>query len=115
MKREPRHFYDPSGEHLVAVPLQIADREVILPAATYLALREEGVGRRFHLNDNGRGAAYVRASLGGRKIMVARFVAQARRGQIVRYRDGDHLNLRPGNLLLESGRGRTDCRFYENF
>lgn len=115
MNREPRYFSDASGENLVAIPLQYGNKEAILTAGSYQRLMEEGFGRRFNLNDNGKGRFYVRGTFDGRKRMVARYVVGAIKGQIVQYRDGDPLNLRPENLLIESGLGRSDCRFYENF
>ena len=115
MNREPRYFYEPSSGLLVAVPLQHQDKEAILTAADFSRFSESGGSSRFHLNDNGSGRCYVRGRFDGRKVMIARYVARATRGQIVQYRDGDPLNLRPENLVLEGGPGRSDCRLVENF
>ncbi|OZB59014.1 MAG: hypothetical protein B7X39_13020 [Lysobacterales bacterium 14-68-21] len=42
-----------------------------------------------------------------RTLTVARLVAQAGRGQIVKYADGDRLNLLPENLLVKEGTAWT--------
>ncbi|MFC5525733.1 hypothetical protein ACFPPA_08245 [Rhodanobacter ginsengisoli] len=38
-----------------------------------------------------------------RSVTIARLVVQAGKGQVVRYADGDHLNLLPENLLVKKG------------
>jgi len=56
------------------------------------------------------GYSYVRtgrSDLVGRLESVARIIAEAKPGQIVKYRDGDRLNLRRDNLYLGSGRSKA--------
>lgn len=72
-------------------------------AADYDRLRKLYPGR-WRLNDNGRGAIYVRAVRPGepsRNVNLAREALQPEPGRIVRYRDGNRLNLRRSNLLEE--------------
>lgn len=60
----------------------------------------------WRLNSNGLGAIYVRAVAPGtpyRNVNLAREALQPGHGRIVRYRDGDRLNLRRANLYVEEG------------
>lgn len=68
----------------------------------YEELMQAGMSGHFWLNHGVRGIDYVRARLPGHGIQViARLIAKAGFGEQVTYRDGDRLNLRPDNLLLE--------------
>ncbi|ATC32510.2 hypothetical protein CA606_09200 [Caulobacter vibrioides] len=67
--------------------------------------RLEGRGQAgaWFLNGNDRRPGYVRTQNGpgkGRLRQVARLITEAGPGEIVRYRDGDRLNLTRANLSL---------------
>lgn len=64
-----------------------------------------GVGP-FFSNDNGTGRFYIRAAGLDNLIMVARVIAGAAKGVVVRYRDRDPRNLRRKNLVMGSGRAK---------
>lgn len=113
MKREPRYFYEPSGHCVAAMPLANGAGEAEMYSDDLERLRRAGLGLSFSLNHNGRRAHYVRADKEGAKVMVARFIAGARKGEIVHHRDGNRLNLRRENLELGRGKARMDCRFCE--
>jgi hypothetical protein len=77
-------------------------------AADYDRLRKLYPGP-WRLNDNGRGTVYVRAGtpgFPGRNVNLARQTLDPGLRRIVRYRDGDRLNLRRSNLYLEPGKVR---------
>jgi hypothetical protein len=112
-KRKPRTFLA-AGVLLAAVPLASGNGEAVMHAADLDRLSDAGVGCNLCLNPSGRGIAYVRASQrGGNTVNVARFIAGARRGEVVRYHDGDRRNLRRENLYLTRGKARMDCRSCE--
>jgi hypothetical protein len=78
-------------------------------------LAELGVTPNWTLNDNGNGRGYVcghsKKVFSPRShglVRIARIVAGAVSGQIVRYEDNDPLNLLPENLVVD--RGHSDGR-----
>jgi len=110
MKREPRYFHE-ADTLMVAVPLANLAETAELRAEDFQMLLAAGVSRTLYLNFS-ESIGYVRAHLLGQNtVSVARFVAGARRGEIVHYRDGNRLNLRRENLELGCGKARMDCRF----
>ncbi|WP_040964678.1 hypothetical protein [Xanthomonas citri] len=71
----------------------------------YAELMEAGMSGHFWLSHGERGIGYVAAKLSGYGTqVVARLIASAGIGQQVAYRDGNRLNLRPDNLVLENCR-----------
>lgn len=65
-----------------------------------------------YINDNGTGTYYVRAKrydVAGGTVNLSREIMQPGVGRVVRYHDGDYLNLTKGNLYVEEGtaRGQT--------
>lgn len=99
-----------------------AGRSMTLDADVWEAVRET-YGDRWALRDNGRGRHYVRATrkqagaIAGQRTAVptatlARIIAQAARGEVVRYRDGDPTNLRKANLDLL---GREDAARFKRY
>ena len=81
-------------------------------AGDYEQLRTRFPGA-WRLNDNGRGAVYVRAKTPGlnyRNVNLAREVLQPGLGRVVRYRDGNRLNLRRSNLQVKEGGTRRRSR-----
>ncbi len=95
------------GRLAVSVPLKGgmgAGKRMLLDAHVWDRIRL-ALGERWHLRDS-PGGGYV---ISGRKqatkhsnrpdvLILSRYVAHARPGQVVAYRDGDPLNLTRGNL-----------------
>lgn len=92
---------------------------VTMDAADYDQWIAAGRDTRFILNRNGpltgthRVVFYDRAVAGG-IAGVARQIINPGRGKVVRYRDGDRLNLRRANLDVQGGKARgqstlADC------
>lgn len=90
-----------------------AGRAMILDADVWADVRDR-LSERWTLNTNGRGRTYVRsgqrraAAIAGQPgakatASLGRIVAQAGRGDVVRYRDGNPLNLRRANLDVLAG------------
>ena len=93
---------DHDNAAIVLVPLARGGTAKLL-ASGYDHLRGRGLSECWTSNSNGRSNSYVRASQAGATgglITVARAVAGAGRGQCVRYRDGNRLNLRNDNLYF---------------
>lgn len=79
------------------------ERPARVDLADLVRIRAEGYGGAWFVATNGQGRTYVR--MNGKPgdaplVQVARLVAQARRDQVVRHIDGDHLNLTRKNLRL---------------
>jgi hypothetical protein len=55
------------------------------------------------LNSNGHGTSYVRTAAAGTMLTPARIIAGARGRSVVRYVNGDPLDLRPENIILRKG------------
>lgn len=96
-----------TGTPLVDVPLS-RGRHATLDAADFDHLTADcGFTPAWQVNSDGKGKDYVRCTVSGLpkngNIVVARLVTKARRGQVVRYRDGNPLNLRRENLAIEGG------------
>lgn len=98
--------FDPSGAPVVHVQMSNARGTfATFDAEDYERLRKLYPGS-WRLNDNGRGAVYVRAVAPGtvnRNVNLAREALEPGPGRIVRYRDGNRLNLRRSNLRVEEG------------
>ena len=103
---------DEYGRKIVRVPLAKGRGEAVIDQRDFDLLMRIGVSPAWFLNGTERGR-YVRTSMRGIRgslVGVARVITRARRGQIVKYRDGNRLNLRRGNLKVASGRSnRTDA------
>lgn len=65
-------------------------------------LEAQGQAGAWFLNGNGGRSRFVRTRRAGSRhlVQVARLITQAGPGEIVRYRDGDRLNLTRANLTL---------------
>jgi hypothetical protein len=103
-----------AGGAIVRVPL--GNRRgvyAILDRADWDAWIKAGRSRTFFLNDNGQGGAYVRfrdTGTAGRVASVARTLVNPGPGKIVRYRDGQPLNLTRQNLVVTDGHARGQRR-----
>lgn len=77
-----------------------------------------GIAPRWVLNEAFPGFYYVRCyqpDVAGKLGLVARHVLQAGQGQVVKYRDGDRLNLRRSNLYLTTGRAKGQSPNVDEF
>lgn len=101
--------------------------ELLLPGGQIVTVDEVdrervtalGVSPVWRLNGNGRGLIYVRAhapkSLGvGNIVQVARVILGPPRGCVVKYLDGNRLNLRRSNLSIAKTT-RTTAKARERF
>jgi hypothetical protein len=107
-EREPRLIgTDPDGSELFAARTPCG-KTVILDRAGLDRLSACAIFPRFHYADNGRGRRYVRVNWHGKPgaFSASRFIARALPRESVGYRDGNHLNLRTGNLVLTVARKR---------
>lgn len=99
--------FDVDGAAVVHVQMSNAPGTfATFDAADYDRLRKLYPGL-WRLNDNGKGAIYVRAiapGSGHRNVNLAREALQPGQRQVVRYRDGNRLNLRRSNLQLQAKR-----------
>jgi hypothetical protein len=98
----PTHSVDHDGLAIVRVPLANGGTAKLFPD-DYDGLLSQGLASHWASNDSGNGYAYVkcrnpRHSLGF--VIVARCIAKAMPGQMVKYQDGDRMNLRLDNLKL---------------
>ena len=95
------------GAAIVLVPLANWSVPARLLAAEFDRVIAAGFSTSWTLNHNGRGCCYVRCAhrnATGRLVSVPRIVADAGSGEVVKYRDGNRLNLRRDNLELDAGR-----------
>lgn len=104
----PEFTTDADGQQLVHVALANTDQRATLYAEDYQRWLAAGFSPYWSLCDVGYGIQYVLASARTagnkhRSLTVARWIADAGKGQRVRYADGDRLNLRRENLVFEQG------------
>lgn len=104
------HATDTDGAEIVLVPLANLTVKAKVLKEDYERLIALGLSNRWNLNSNNNGLHYVRVSpvnlKGGQtltELLVSRLVAQAGSKQIVRYQDGNRLNLRSDNLITSKG------------
>jgi len=104
--REPIRTVDTDGAPIVLVPLANHDRPAKLLAEDFDRLVAQGLPLAWTLNQATGGNAYVRCATSavvGRLVTVARLILRVGRGRVVKYRDGDRLNLRRDNLWATNG------------
>lgn len=104
--RHVRHTTDQDGKPIVLVPLGNKPARAKLLKKDFESIIQAGYTDQWFINDNGSGNAYVRcraSEVRGNVATVGRLIAAPPKGYQVRYRDGDHLNLRRDNLKLEKG------------
>jgi hypothetical protein len=99
-----------AGRAAVRVELTNAPgQQAVVDADDFAALVAQGYSRSWYVNRSGTGQTYVRLSSRkwlGNNETVARLIVGAGKGQVVKYRDGDPLNLRRRNLVLKRGRAK---------
>lgn len=113
----PEYTTDADGQQLVRIALATTDQRATLYAEDFQRLTAAGFSSCWSLADVGYGVRYVLVCVrtltpgrkGRRSLTVARLVAEAGKGQRVRYADGDRLNLRRENLVLEQGRAGAEA------
>lgn len=93
----------------ILVPLSGSNGgSALVDLADYEQLLAAGLSQTWFYNANGRGSNfYVRAdqrNASGKLVGVARLIAGAGRGEVVKYRDRDTRNLTRSNLYLAKGR-----------
>jgi hypothetical protein len=95
---------DEDGEtQLISVPLTNIDRSAILWKDDFDLLMSLGVSPEWRLNAN-----LVLPK--GKQTPIARLVKDAKKGDKVRYLDGDPLNLKGTNLVIVQGAGKSNAR-----
>lgn len=96
---------DADGKKIVYIPLASTTERVRMQQFDFERLMQLGFSRFWFLSSNGRGPAYVRCKgkTDGGQFSLARLLMRPRSNQVVRYRDGNPLNLRRDNLYLDEG------------
>lgn len=95
-----------TDKEIVLIPLGKSGKHAKAYRSDIERIREDGYTGAWFLNDNGSGSLYVRTArhgLRGTIISVCRLIADAVPGRVVKYRDGDRLNLCRDNLYFEDG------------
>lgn len=110
----PIPFTDEHGQPCFHIPMSNAPGvSAIVDQHSYAALRSAGITGPWFLNGNGTGKSYVRIAVrvkgSATLLLVARLIIGARPGTVVRYANGNPLDLRFLNLAWRSGTSkRTD-------
>lgn len=105
IKRTPTYTRDHDSREIVRVPLCNSKHAARILAVDFDRLRTTGVSDQWTLNGVGE-YQYVRCPVSenvGDLDTVARLILHAPPGRIVKYRDGNRLNLRRDNLVLVPG------------
>lgn len=107
--RLPTCTYDSQGKPIVLVPLANHPEPAIIDADDFDALMKAGVSDQWFLNDNGSGYCYVRccAKMGDNLMTLARLIRCPAVGRVIRYGDGNRLNLRRANLGVSRGNAKS--------
>lgn len=101
LKRHPTFTTDADGTPVASIPLA-KGQTATLETTDWEDLLCRGVSPHWTFNHNGNGLSYVRVKSPLNLLSVGRLILGARRGQIVRYRNGDRCDLRRLNIHLES-------------
>lgn len=102
----PIHTTDDHGTPIVLVPLASHPIPAQVDAEDFDRLIAQGVSLFWTLNWSGTGYPYVRCSnprVAGHLTTVARLILNVGPGRVVKYRDGNRLNLRRSNLWVANG------------
>lgn len=110
LKRLYETFADIEGHLCVRVPLANTTRCAILYVEDFFRLVNAGVSWNWALNySSATGPGYLKVTIpGDGRRSVARLVAEAGEREQVRYRNGDKIDLRRSNLLVQKGQGRLN-------
>lgn len=100
-KPQPTYFIDEHGIPCVRMPLASTDLTAILWQIDYERLKRAGLSSYWTANRSGAGIPYVRAKWPDMGyMMVARMILEGSEGEVVRYANGDRLDLRRPNLYI---------------
>ncbi len=108
------YFLDPHGRPCYDVPLdKSGTRWATISKNDFIRLRGLGATGVWFLNGNGSGNEYVRTHLilgpsGPRPVLVSRLILGVGKNEVVRYQNGDPLDLRPANLIAYKGKASTN-------
>lgn len=103
-----KHSRDPDGTEIIGVLIENAGKYAWLRKVDYDRIVEKYGVCAWTIGANSYGSKYVHFKTGRpvqRCVYVGRAVAGAVRGQAVRFKDGNTLNLRLSNLYYDAGRG----------
>ena len=117
LNNSPIPFADEHGTPCFRIPLgNRPGTFAIVDQQQFANLVSQGVTGRWFLNSNGTGRSYVRIAVpvegrrGGTNLLVARLIIGAGPRTVVRYANGNPLDLRFVNLAWRKGKsGRTDA------
>lgn len=105
--RQPIAFIDEFGAEALKVPLDNhgINHAIVSPQA-YQRVIDSGLTGMWLLNSNGHGRGYVRTAKCGTLALVARVILDAGPGEVIRYANGDSLDLRVMNLRVMRGKAK---------
>ncbi|MCX5518077.1 hypothetical protein OSH10_06490 [Kaistia defluvii] len=108
--RQPIAFIDEFGMAALKVPLDNHGRShAIVEPHAYQRVLDSGLTGMWFTNSNGHGRRYVRTATAGSRgtlTLIARVIMDAGPGEVIRYANGDSLDLRVMNLLSMRGRAK---------
>lgn len=103
---------DERGRDIVRVPVdETGLRHALVDADDFDRLQSTGLTGVFFVVNNGKGQLYVRTGctdVSGGQVTVARAILGLGRGEVVRYRAGDRLDLRRCSIQSERGAAKRD-------
>jgi hypothetical protein len=108
--RQPIPFIDEFGSEALKVPLDNhgLNHAIVSPHA-YQSVIDSGLAGAWFTNSNGCGRRYVRTRAPGGPgtlALIARVILDAGPGEVIRYANGDSLDLRVMNLRSMRGRAK---------
>ncbi len=119
-RHDPIPFRDETGLNCLRVPLDRAGRTyATVSEADYRRIQRAGATGVWLLNKAAPGRAYVRTCINAEEgkhtlAMVSRLIMDAEPRTAIRYVNGDHLDLRPWNLIAQKGQAkRADMRLVQ--
>ncbi|MET4634922.1 hypothetical protein [Kaistia defluvii] len=108
--RQPIAFIDEFGMAALKVPLDNHGRNhAIVGPRAYQRVLDSGLTGMWFTNSNGHGRRYVRTAAPGSRstlTLIARVIMDAGPGEVIRYANGDSLDLRVMNLLSRRGKAK---------
>jgi len=109
VRHAPIRFTDDHGRECLKVPLDRYGRQyATVTESDYRAIQGAGATGAWYLNSNGHGGSYARIHFNKTRLMPARIIAGAGPRSVVRYVNGDPLDLRPENIVLRKGAAKRD-------
>jgi hypothetical protein len=102
------HAIAPDGAEIVYIALANHTEPATILREDFDEFQARGLSLLWTLNSNGHGNSYVKMGASmtkGNLVQVGRIIARARGKTMVRYLDGNRLNMKRGNLALRACRG----------